>query len=101
MAKVRIGPAGAVGQGMMAEAVVSGIPYAICNVGGDLHAIDGVCPHRGGPLAQGALHDYTVVCPWHAWEFDCRTGFNDYDPTCRVKTHPVAIQDGSIYIDLA
>jgi nitrite reductase/ring-hydroxylating ferredoxin subunit len=53
--------------------------YALCNVEGEVHAIAGLCLHRGGPLAQGALHGTKVVCPWHAWEWDCRTGVNDYN----------------------
>ena len=30
---------------------------ALCNVEGEVHALDNHCPHRGGPLAQGSLHD--------------------------------------------
>lgn len=73
---------------------------AVCNVGGALHAIDGVCPHRGGPLAQGALHGTTVVCPWHAWEFDCTTGANDYDPGIKQRKYTVREESGEILIDL-
>ena len=42
------------------------------------------CPHRGAPLAHGALHHHTIVCPWHAWEFDCRTG-SAIAPTLRPR----------------
>ena len=54
------------------EALVGDGTYAVCNAGGEIHALDGICPHAGGPLGQGALHGTTLVCPWHAWEFDCR-----------------------------
>ena len=36
------------------EAEVGGEPFAICNAGGELFALAGVCPHAGGPLGQGA-----------------------------------------------
>jgi nitrite reductase (NADH) small subunit len=72
---------------------------AICNVGGQLHALDGTCPHRGGPLAEGALHDTTIVCPWHAWAFDCTTGQNDYNPDLRQRTFPVKLEGGGIFVD--
>lgn len=37
-------------------------------------ALDNVCPHRGGPLAEGTIEGGKVVCPWHQWEFDLATG---------------------------
>jgi nitrite reductase/ring-hydroxylating ferredoxin subunit len=48
--------------------------YALFNVDGVVSAIDGICPHQGGPLAEGELEGTTVTCPWHAWQFDVRTG---------------------------
>lgn len=41
---------------------------------GQIFAIDGVCPHQGGPLADGEIHESEVTCPWHGWRFDLRTG---------------------------
>ncbi|MBM3740690.1 MAG: Rieske (2Fe-2S) protein [Acidobacteria bacterium] len=73
---------------------------AVCNIEGQLHAIDGVCPHRQGPLAHGALHGTMVVCPWHAWEFDCVTGQNDYDPRLVQRKYSVKAEDGHILVDL-
>ncbi len=73
---------------------------AVCNVEGRLHAIDGTCPHRQGPLAHGALHGSMVVCPWHAWEFDCTTGQNDYDSRLVLRRYPVRSQDGDVLVDV-
>ena len=50
--------------------------YAVCNATGEIHVLEGICPHAGGPLGEGALHGTNLVCPWHAWEYDCRTGVN-------------------------
>jgi nitrite reductase/ring-hydroxylating ferredoxin subunit len=74
--------------------------YAICNVDGVLHCIEGVCPHAGGPLGQGSLNGNYVVCPWHGWEFDCRTGLNDSDEDVKLATFPVVVQDGVVHIDV-
>ena len=74
---------------------------AICNVDGKLHAVDGVCPHRDGPLAQGALHGTAVVCPWHAWEFDCVTGEHDYNPSIKLETFRVEQAGDDILVDIA
>jgi nitrite reductase (NADH) small subunit len=73
---------------------------ALCNVAGEFHALEGACPHAGGPLGEGALHGTTLVCPWHAWEFDCRTGANDFDPDVSVATFPVKIEAGEILIEI-
>ena len=74
--------------------------YAVCNVDGALHCLEGVCPHAGGPLGQGNLNGNYVVCPWHGWEFDCRTGLNDSDEDVKLATFPVVVQDGVVHIDV-
>ncbi len=48
--------------------------FALFNVGGTISAIDGICPHQGGPLAEGTLDGTIVTCPWHGWQFDVRSG---------------------------
>jgi len=87
--------------GTVMEAELDGNTYAVCNADAELHALDGVCPHAGGPLGQGALHGTTLVCPWHAWEYDCRTGQNDFDPDVKVTRFPVKEESGDILIDVA
>jgi nitrite reductase (NADH) small subunit len=100
MAFVKVGLAAMLPPGTVMEAEVGANTYAICNAGGVLHALDGICPHSGGPLGAGALHGNTLVCPWHAWEYDCRTGVNDFDADVAVATFPVKIEGGEILIDV-
>lgn len=38
------------------------------------HALDGRCPHQGGPLTEGSVCDGTLRCPWHGYDFDLETG---------------------------
>ena len=97
---VQVGPAAKLPAGSVMQADVNGQPYAICNAGGEFFALDGTCPHSGGPLGEGALHDHWVVCPWHGWEFDCRTGANDFDPDVTVATISVKVENGQILIDV-
>jgi nitrite reductase/ring-hydroxylating ferredoxin subunit len=82
------------------EVMVGGEPYAICHSGGSLRALSGVCLHRGGPLGQGQIHQGHVVCPYHLWEFDCATRAYDYDPTQRVPTFEVKVEDGDILLQV-
>jgi nitrite reductase (NADH) small subunit len=77
---------------------VDGHLVALFNAGGGYHAIDNQCPHRGGPLGKGALDAYTVVCPWHGWSFDVRTGVNVDTGRIRVACFPVAVAGGQILI---
>ncbi len=72
----------------------------VCNTGDGLQAMNGVCPHRGGLLAEGALHGTMVVCPRHAWEFDCVTGQNDYDPEIKQEKFAVKVEGADILVDL-
>jgi nitrite reductase (NADH) small subunit len=82
------------------EAKIGDATYAVCNAGGEVHALDGICPHAGGPLGQGALHGTTLVCPWHAWEYDCRSGANEMDGGLIVPKVAVKIQGDEIFIDV-
>ena len=73
---------------------------AVCNVDGTLYAIDGICPHSGGPLGHGALEGHVLACPFHAWEFDCRTGECLPRASLKQATYAVKIENGEIYVDL-
>jgi nitrite reductase (NADH) small subunit len=84
--------------GSVMEALVGDGTYAICNAGGEIYALDGICPHSGGPLGQGALHGTTLVCPWHAWEFDCR--YHETGDGSWVAKFPVKIDGDDILIDV-
>jgi nitrite reductase (NADH) small subunit len=46
----------------------------VANDGGSISVMNNVCPHRGGPLGQGIVEGGKIVCPWHAWAFDLKTG---------------------------
>ena len=53
---------------------LDGRAIAVFNVDGDYFAIDDVCTHDGGPLAEGALDGPEIRCPRHGARFDVRTG---------------------------
>ena len=97
MPLVKVGSLSKLPPGSVMEALVGDGTYAICNAGGEIHALDGICPHSGGPLGQGALHGTTLVCPWHAWEFDCRTQVDD---GLQPAQFPVKIDGDDILIDV-
>ena len=67
--------------GASIEVVASERVIAVYNVDGEYFALDGVCPHQGGPLGKGALTENVVTCPWHGWQFDVRDGHCEHSPS--------------------
>ena len=98
---VKVGSVSKLPAGSVMEASIGEERYAICNVAGAVLALSGTCPHRGGPLGQGVVNGGNLTCPWHAWEFDCRTGHHDYNPAIKLDTFPVEISGGDIVVDIA
>jgi nitrite reductase [NAD(P)H] small subunit len=65
---------------------------------GSLRAVDAVCPHKGGPLADGLADDRVVVCPLHGYTFDMCTGSEAGDAELSVRSYEVSAVDGAIHI---
>src|SRR6185437_12599862 len=88
------------GAKMVAE--VDGRAIAVFNVGGTFYAIDDVCTHDGGPLAEGELEGAEIRCPRHGARFDVRTGkalcFPDFEP---VATHDVEVRGDDVLVALS
>ena len=101
MALVKIGPLKLLPPGSATHVELDdGNALAVCNVAGALYAIDGICPHSGGPLGHGALDGPILTCPFHGWEFDCRTGTMPGDDLKLQATYPVKVEDGEIFVEL-
>ena len=80
------------------EIVVDGAVIALFNVDGQLFALDGICPHQGGPLGKGQLADTTITCPWHGWQFDVCSGKNGVNPAIVQPAYEVKVEQGEIYV---
>lgn len=81
---------------------VAGHEIAIFNLGDRVLAVDGRCPHKGGPLAEGIVTGNTVVCPLHAWKISLETGGvtkPEAQPAC-VATYRTRIESGVILIEV-
>ena len=86
--------------GSVVERIVAGRVVALANVDGAWHAIDGLCPHQGGPLGRGRLCGTVVTCPWHGWQFDVTTGRHRLSATVRQPVHDVRVEGGRILVRL-
>lgn len=61
-------------------------------------ALDGKCPHQGGPLAEGTLEDGVLRCPWHGWGFCSKSGEAAEDSHGGVAAYDVEVRDGGIHV---
>jgi nitrite reductase (NADH) small subunit len=82
------------------EVVAGDRVVALFNVDGTFYALDGVCPHQGGPLAEGDVTGCIVTCPWHGWQFDVRTGQHQLSATIRQPSLPVKLEGDAVLVDL-
>lgn len=95
---VRVAALAELPEGGAIERVAGEQLVALYRVEGQVWALDGVCPHQGGPLGCGELRGHVVTCPWHGWQFDVRTGQHQTSAAMRQPTFDVRVEDGEIYV---
>ena len=95
--RVRLAAVGDVAEGEGRVIETQGKELALFNVDGTYYVIDNMCAHRGGPLGEGELEGCLLTCPWHAWQFDVRTGDSVTDDSkvavyeCKVEGDQVLV----------
>ena len=73
----------------------------IFNIADQFFAIADICTHDDGPLGDGDLEGYNIVCPRHGAEFDVRTGKVMQMPAVvDVPAYPIRVVDGMIQVGL-
>ena len=100
MAFVRATAIADIAPGTIHQVAVNGKTLAIANVGGEFHAIDNICLHRGGPLGDGPLEGKIVTCPWHGWQYDVTTGRIVQNASVGVACYKTEVRGGDIFVDL-
>lgn len=71
---------------------------ALFYLDGKVYAINAVCPHKGGPLGEGDLDDEEVICPWHAFMFNVKTGACLNQPALSVRSYKVKVEGEKVKI---
>lgn len=67
---------------------------------GQVRAVDAICPHAGGPLADGLVDGAVVVCPLHSHTFELATGRSTTGQP-PVRTYPARVDDtGHVVVNL-
>jgi 3-phenylpropionate/trans-cinnamate dioxygenase ferredoxin subunit len=71
------------------------------NIADNYFAIGDVCSHDDGPLGDGELETYQVICPRHGARFDVRSGEALTPPAVEdIPAYPVRVRDGHIEIGI-
>ncbi len=95
--------AGDMKDGDVIAANVEGKPIAVAKYNGKIYALDGTCPHKGGPLGEGHIANGELICPWHSGAFDVATGKADEKTpwVTDIGEHKVRVDDatGDIYVE--
>jgi nitrite reductase (NADH) small subunit len=86
--------------GKVMETEANGQQICLANLSGELTALDNVCPHRQGPLGQGWVEGEAVICPWHSWAFNLRSGLSEYPVGHDVAAFPVKIYGEDVFVEI-
>jgi nitrite reductase (NADH) small subunit len=98
-------------------AVVEGREIGLVRWGDEIYAMRNICPHQFGPVCAGYTMPLiggesagaltadpdrpVVICPWHGWEFDARTGQAAWGRSrYKLKVYDVKIEDGRVLVDV-
>ncbi|MCH2135963.1 MAG: non-heme iron oxygenase ferredoxin subunit [Phycisphaerales bacterium] len=92
----------------MVEDVQPGIPLAVqagghklamCNIDGEMYAIDEMCTHADASLCDGDIEGCSIVCPLHFGSFDIKTGEALDPPACvNLKTWETKVVEGEVHV---
>jgi 3-phenylpropionate/trans-cinnamate dioxygenase ferredoxin subunit len=73
----------------------------VFNIAGEYFAIGDVCSHDDGPLGEGEIEDYDVICPRHGARFDVRSGLVTALPAVTdIPAYPVRVSGNDIEIGI-
>jgi multimeric flavodoxin WrbA/nitrite reductase/ring-hydroxylating ferredoxin subunit len=97
---IDLGPVDSLKQPPMREIKIDNTVVALTYSNGEFGAISGICNHVGGPLGQGYLDGEFVVCPWHHYKFNRKSGSGEPGfEEDRVPQFELKIEDDHLFIN--
>ena len=96
----RVADAVSLNPGEMKGLVIGAVRVLLVNLDGEVRAYEDSCPHRGVALSCGTLEaaSGTLTCAMHLWQYDARTGAGVNPPGVALRSLPMKIEDGGIWI---
>jgi len=119
VAEVYVGPESEFGERDRKIIAQGDLEIGVFRIEGEFFAYENNCVHQGGPICQGKIlnrvvevladdktsqglkfsdEDVHIVCPWHGYEYNLRTGRHPGDKNVRLKPYDVQIRDGEVYV---
>jgi len=86
--------------GELLGTTVAGVDLVLVRQGDIVRAFQRRCPHQGADLADGIVSRGYLICALHAWRFSLADGSLDLEPNTCLRTYPVRIEDGAVYVDV-
>ena len=79
-----------------------GRKIALCRIGDEVFAMRDACPHKGGPLSFGRVSEkrLELICPWHFFRFDLKTGKSITNPDLVNETYPVVVEGDEVFVEI-
>ena len=100
MAFEKVAAIGEIASGEGKTVFVRGRQFALFCIEDAYYGLDNECPHRDGPLGEGEVEGDTVLCPWHAWQVNVRTGEVLHTKDFCVASHACKVENGLVYMDV-
>jgi len=98
---VEVAPAEEIPEGEARTFEIEGIRVAVARAKEQLYAIQDLCSHDDGPLGEGELEEFAIVCPRHGAKFDVRTGAVLAMPAVApIETFPVMEKNGKVMVGI-
>jgi 3-phenylpropionate/trans-cinnamate dioxygenase ferredoxin subunit len=98
---VRVGRVGEVPDGRPEVFDVEDRKIAIYRLDDGYYAIDDICTHDGGPLAEGEVEGDEVICPRHGARFSIKTGAAlTFPAVSPVDRYPVRVEGDDLLVGL-
>lgn len=63
---------------------------------GKVFAYENRCPHENGPVGEGEVENGCIICPWHGWSFNLKSGQCENVPGEEIKKIPIEINEDFI-----
>jgi len=88
------------GEGEMKAVRLKGKPIMLARVNGEVFGVSNVCPHEGRSFQGGILTGYILMCPWHGWKFDLRSGQYQDIPQVKLECYRCKVENGRIFVEI-
>jgi len=94
-----VAPVAAFDEGAVELLDLEGTEVAVFHIDGAFYAIEDVCTHDGGTLAEGDVEGCEIECPRHGARFDLRTGRVTAPPAYEdVTTFATRVHNGMVQV---